>query len=159
MRGGMPGEGVRDLVQERLVDLVVVEARGQIARDGDALAAVVAEPGATLRMVEVEAPRVVEVHVDQRLCPDSHAVQIGHEIRVKPSADIGLRFDGLSEPGRTGLRICPQTSASAPSALRRSAASMARSACSSSASSAPASRRRNRERLKLSRACSKSRAS
>ena len=86
---GVPSKGMRDFVQQRLMDLIVVEPGCKVARDCDALALVVTQPCASLRMVEVETPRVIEVRTDERFTPHSHAFQIGHEIRIEPARDIG----------------------------------------------------------------------
>lgn len=90
MRSGVTGEGVRDLMQQHLMDVVVFEACGEIAGHGDALLRVVALPGPPLGVVEAERPAVVEVQRDQCFAPDAHTVKFRHAIRLSHAADIAV---------------------------------------------------------------------
>lgn len=55
--GGSTSQGMRDFVQQNLMNLVVVKLRSQIARDGNASFCVVAEPRTAFRVIETKAPR------------------------------------------------------------------------------------------------------
>jgi hypothetical protein len=67
-----------DFVQQHLVDLVVLEALGEVPRDRDPMRAVVAEAGARRRAVEREGPLGVEVQRDEGIRPDAHPGQVSH---------------------------------------------------------------------------------
>lgn len=83
MAGARTGECVRDLVQQDLVNAVVVETLGEMARDRDALLAEIAESGTARCVVEAEAPARVEVQCEQSVSPASHAVKITHPAIVR----------------------------------------------------------------------------
>lgn len=79
MTGADSCHRVRDLMKQHLVGLVVVETRRQVFRHGDALSAVVAEPGAGLRVVEAERPfRGVEMQRNESIRPPPYSHQISH---------------------------------------------------------------------------------
>jgi hypothetical protein len=66
-------ESVSDLVQQRLVNRVVIEALGKVTRDRNALAPKVAQAGSARGSVEGEAPRIVEVQRNEGLGPVLHS--------------------------------------------------------------------------------------
>lgn len=74
------GESVRDLVQQRLMDGIVVEALSQVARDGDALAPEVTQARASRGAVKRKAPRIVEVERNEGFGPVAHAVEFTHDV-------------------------------------------------------------------------------
>jgi len=78
-----------------MVGIIVVTCC-QIARDTDALARVIAEPGATLRVVEAERPRLIEVESDQRVCPAAHPLKIRHIGRLERTYDIQTATDAAA---------------------------------------------------------------
>jgi hypothetical protein len=74
-----PGEGMSDLVQEHLVDLVVFVTTGKVPGNGDPVLVEVAQAGPGLGIVEAKAPdRRVEVERNESLSPRSHPVQFSH---------------------------------------------------------------------------------
>src|SRR6185312_11101237 len=83
-----PRDRVRDLVQQHLVDLVVLVAAGEVARDTDAAVGVVAEPRPRLRVVEAERPCRLEVQRDERVRPGAHSVQVCHATTLTPASDL-----------------------------------------------------------------------
>ena len=74
--------GVGDLVEQHLVDLVVIGAGGKMPRDGDAalLMVALAKPG--LRVVELEAPRAIEVEANQGVGPHPNPLLLRHGHRL-----------------------------------------------------------------------------
>ena len=78
------GKRVGDLVQQHLVNLIVVEACGQVAGHGDAPLGVVAQARATLRMVESERPgsgteNRVEMRANEGAGPHRDSVEVSHD--------------------------------------------------------------------------------
>jgi hypothetical protein len=69
---------VRHLVQQHLVDLVILVAAREVPRHGDALLAVVAQPGTGAGVIEPEGPRGVEVQGDEGIRPSANAVEVCH---------------------------------------------------------------------------------
>lgn len=71
------------LVQQNLMNLVVVELGGEVARNGDASIGVVAKACPPLRVIEAKRPTTlpvqrVEVQPNERLRPDSHPFELSH---------------------------------------------------------------------------------
>ncbi len=84
------GEGVGDLVQQRLMDGVVIKALGEVPRHGDALAPKVAQARPTRSAVEVEVPASIEVLGEQGVRPVPHPFQIAHSTMVGVTSDCGI---------------------------------------------------------------------
>ena len=80
--GTGPSHGMRNLVQEHLVDFVILVARSEILRHGDAFVGVVAEPCASLGVVESELPTLIQVQSDKRFRPHAHSGKFSHLLRL-----------------------------------------------------------------------------
>ena len=77
--GARSGQGVRDLVQQDLVHVVVAVARCQVAGHCYAPHGEVAQPRPFLSVVECEGPAGVKVQCDQGVRPVPHPVEVGHQ--------------------------------------------------------------------------------
>ena len=101
------GEGVRHLVQQRLVVGVIIVAGREIPGHRDALAGEVTEARAPLRVVETERPLRAQVHREQGLGPVANAVQLGHDDSVSRASDTGRSAGdcraGLGPPALGGV--------------------------------------------------------
>jgi len=69
---------VRNLVQQDLVHLVIVEACREVPGDGDATLGKVAGARSALRGVEAERPRIIQVHANERVRPHAHPLKVRH---------------------------------------------------------------------------------
>jgi len=67
-----PGDSVRHLVQQHLVDFVVGILRGKVARNRNALRGVIAKTGSGFSVVELKVPRSIQMQRDERVRPSSH---------------------------------------------------------------------------------------
>jgi len=76
--GARSGNGVRDLMQQDLVDFVILISRSQILGHGDALVGVVAEARPRFGVVEGELPLISQMNSDEGIRPHAHSGKVSH---------------------------------------------------------------------------------
>jgi len=94
-----------NLVQKNLVDLVVVEAGGEMTRHADPVRREIAQTCSRPGVVKCERPlRRVEVESNERFRPPPHSNQICHPTTITqrmPAARHGIR-ESTTESGDPG---------------------------------------------------------
>lgn len=82
MSRSYPGDGVGNLVEKHLVNLIIGGGATEVSGDTDSLLSMVALTKAGLGMVEIKRPARIQVESNQRVCPDSHPRRISHGHRL-----------------------------------------------------------------------------